>query len=102
MVLQNQVHQFLSALAMLTWLIAGTHASRGQEGKTYFYLLDPGPYVLEKLEGRGTFQISAGPKKNVLRIDVPPNTTAREAKRDLKKEFPDLQFLDNVDGPEGH
>jgi hypothetical protein len=86
---------------MLTWFLAGTHPSRAQEGITYFYLLDPGQYVLEKLDGRGTFRISAGPKKNVLRIDVPPNTTAREVKRDLKKEFANLQFIDNVDGPEG-
>jgi hypothetical protein len=98
---QNQVHRIVNAVAILTWLLAGTHASRGQEGITYFYLLDPGPYVLEKLDGRGIFGISAGPKKNVLRIDIPPNTTARDVKRDLKKEFADLQFIDHVDGPEG-
>jgi hypothetical protein len=101
MVQRNLVHRILSAVTILTWLLAGTHASRGQEGITYFYLLDPGQYVLEKLDGRGIFRISEGPKKNVLRIDVPSNTTARDVKRDLKKEFADLQFIDNVDGPQG-
>jgi len=90
--------QLLAALAALALILVGAHGSRGQEGKAYFYMVDPGPYILEKLEGRGIFQISAGPR-NLLRIEIPPNTTASEVKRGLRKEFPNLQFVDNVDGP---
>jgi hypothetical protein len=94
------LRQLVGALAVLTWTLVSTHGSRGQEGKTYFYMVDPGPYVLEKLDGRGILQISAGPRKNLLRISFPSNATASEVKRDLKKEFPDLQFVDAVDAPE--
>jgi len=94
------LRRLVGALAVLAGAFIGSHDLHGQEGKTYFYMVDPGQYILEKLDGRGVFQISAGPKSNLLRIAFPPNTTATEVKRDLKKEFPDLQFIDNVDGPE--
>jgi hypothetical protein len=97
--LQKSLRRLVSALVALTWVLVETHGSRGQEGKTYFYMLDPGPYVLEKLGGRGVLEISAGPRQNLLRIAFPPNTTASQVKRDLKTEFPDLQFVDNIDGP---
>jgi hypothetical protein len=90
----------MGALVILTWVLVGAQGARGQEGKTYFYMVDPGAYVLEKLDGRGIFEISAGPRQNLLRIGFPPNMTAADAKLDLKKEFPDLQFVDNVDGPQ--
>jgi hypothetical protein len=91
--------RLMCALAVLTWALIN-HGARGQEGKTYFYMLDPGPYVLEKLDARGIFQISAGPRENLLRIAFPPDTTASQVKRDLQNEFPDLKFVDNVDAAE--
>lgn len=97
--LQKSLRRLGGALFALTWVLVDTHGSRGQEGRTYFYMLDPGPYVLEKLDGRGVLEISAGPRQNLLRIALPPDTTASQVKHDLKQEFPDLQFVDNVDGP---
>ena len=94
--LRKPRRRLMCALAVLTWAVS-SHGSRGQEGKTYFYMLDPGPYVLEKLDARGLFQISAGPRENLLRIAFPPGTTASQVKRDLKNEFPNLKFVDNVD-----
>jgi len=91
--------RLMCALAVLTWVLIN-HGSRGQEGKTYFYMMDPGPYVLEKLDARGIFQISAGPRQDLLRLAFPPDTTASQVKRELKNEFPDLKFVDNVDGLE--
>jgi hypothetical protein len=100
MMLRKRLRQPMGALVVLTGVLVGAQGSRGQEGKTYFYMVDPGAYVLEKLDGRGMFQISAGPRQNLLRIALPPNMTASNVKLDLKKEFPDLQFVDNVDAPE--
>ena len=94
--LRKPPRRLMCALAVLTWALIN-HGSSGQEGKTYFYMLDPGPYVLEKLDARGIFQISAGPRENLLRIDFPPDTTASQVKQDLKNEFPGLKFVDNVD-----
>ena len=91
--------RLMGALAVLACALVGTHDTKGQEGKTYFYMVDPGQYVLEKLDGRGILEISAGPSKNLLRVAFPPNMTASDVKRDLKKEFPNLQFVENVEAP---
>jgi len=97
--LEKPIRRLVGAAAVLSCTLVGIHGAKGQEGKTYFYIIDPGAYVLEKLDGRGILQISAGPKQDLLRIGFPANTTAPEVKRDLKKEFPNLKFIDNVDAP---
>ena len=90
-------HKRVVALTFLACVLTGDVSA--QEGKTYFYVVNPGAYILEKLEGRGIFLISSGPGDNILRIVFPAEMTASQVKRELKTEFPGLQIVENVDDP---
>jgi hypothetical protein len=49
--LEKPIRRLVGAVAVLSWVLVGIHGANGQEGKTYFYIIDPGAYVLQKLDG---------------------------------------------------